>query len=125
MKRYVISGASSGIGRECSKRLIEDGHQVIMVARRTPSFNGDIPQNSNNVIFFEKDLSIAGSAGSLVNTLEREKLLPIDGFVHCAGVAPLMKIDENNFAAVRNAYEVNLFSFLEMMDGLTNGGGVF
>lgn len=39
-KKYtVITGASSGIGAASAKKLVENGHNVIMVARRTERLN--------------------------------------------------------------------------------------
>ena len=34
MSRALVSGASSGIGRELARLLARDGHEVILVARR-------------------------------------------------------------------------------------------
>jgi len=117
MKRYLITGASSGIGKTCTENLLEQGNDVIAVSRSVPSITNE------RLVHFECDLSLPGSGIKLVEKLKDRKLLPIDGVVHCAGVAPLLKISENELEKVEGAYEVNLFSFIDIMDTLKNRGG--
>lgn len=122
MKRYIVTGASSGIGKSCAKRLIENGNQVIMVARNENLMRIAVKDNGNAVVIKE-DLSKYGAGETVIEKLEELKLLPIDGLVHCAGIAPLKKIEENTIDLVTNAFETNVFSFVDMVEALKNRGG--
>lgn len=115
MKRYLITGASSGIGKACAARLLDAGNDVIAVSRTNPKF-----ENSNSFTFIETDLSIFGSGTRLINELKLRSLLPLDGFIHCAGVAPLLTISENAIDKVKKVYEVNVLSFVDIMSTLKN-----
>lgn len=120
MKKYIVTGASSGIGKECTRMLLNQGNQVIMVARTKPSFS-NIRKNKES-IFIDSDFSIPGSGELLIDYLGNNNLLPINGLIHCAGIAPLLKISENLPDKVKRGYEVNLFSFMEIMNALEWGG---
>jgi NAD(P)-dependent dehydrogenase (short-subunit alcohol dehydrogenase family) len=39
-KTYVVVGASSGIGQEMAKMLLQDGHRVVTLSRTPPSLSG-------------------------------------------------------------------------------------
>lgn len=95
MKRYIITGASSGVGKVCTKRLLKQGNQVIIVARNTAAIDELAKDYLENALIKECDLSIPGNAQKLIEELREGSLLPIDGMVYCAGIAPLMKIEEN------------------------------
>ena len=107
MTRYLVTGASSGIGKACAVKLLEQDNNVIAVSRSMPAID------NNRMNYVECDLSLPGSGTKLVvEKLKERDLLPIDGFIHCAGVAPLLKISENEADKVKSIYEVNLFSFI-------------
>ena len=122
MKRYIVTGASSGIGKACVKRLLEKGNQVILIARNEKAMQ--ITANGNeNALVLKADLSKCGCGESVIEKLENSKLLPIDGLIHCAGIAPLKKVEENTRDVVCETFETNVFSFIDIIEALRNRGG--
>lgn len=110
--RYIITGASSGIGKRCAERLLENGHQCLLLARSEEKLI-NMQSVYKNATVQTIDLS---HLESIENVFEEHKeLFPFDGFIHCAGVAPLKRIDENDIDILRTAYATNVFSFIELM----------
>lgn len=96
MNRYIITGESSGVGKVCTKRLLKQGNQVIIVERNTAAMDELAKDYPENALIKECELSIPGNTQKLIEEFrESSSLLPIDGMVYCAGIATLMKIEEN------------------------------
>ena len=95
-----------------------------MLARAEKKLN-EIKDKYNNAIIKPVDLSNLESIEGIIK--ETKELFPFDGLIHCAGVAPLKRTDENDSETLRNAYATNVFSFIELMrlfvqEGVCNDG---
>lgn len=115
MKTYVITGASSGIGKACVKRLLQAGNRCAIIARNEAALCSIAHEYGKAALVIAEDLAAMQSAEGIFEKLKAVGFLPLDGIVHCAGIAPLKRIDENDCQIVQQAYAVNLFSFLELM----------
>lgn len=113
-KIYIVTGAGSGIGRETSRVLAEQGATVIMM-----DVNADGLAESA-VICGEKshpitiDLTDATAVAEAVLQIV-EKYGKLDGLVHCAGISsrkPLNVLSKEGFSKVM---DVNFFSFVELV----------
>lgn len=84
-KTFLVTGASSGIGRETCKRICQQGGSFIATARREEllkSLVEDCKKESNKFIL--ADLSKDNDIEDLVTNTEN-----IDGIIHCAGIVSL------------------------------------
>jgi len=95
-----------------------------LLARSEKKLN-EIKDKYNNAIIKPVDLSNLESIEGIIK--ETKELFPFDGLIHCAGVAPLKRTDENDSETLRNAYATNVFSFIELMrlfvqEGVCNDG---
>ena len=118
-KRIIVTGASRGVGNAVVKRLLNQGHTVIATAR-TNAFNAE--ENNGDLYFIKTDLSVSYSGIELVDHINKASLLPIDGFVHCAGIAPLLRVTENEKAKVKEVFEVNALSFFDIVQSVEKWG---
>ncbi len=123
--KYIITGASSGIGKRCAERLLEKGNECLLIARSEDKLNS-IKMHYGGAVIKAIDLNNYDQIKDIFD--EYSYMFPFDGMVHCAGIAPLKRIDENDIDTVKNTYGTNVFSFIELMrfmakEGVCNDGG--
>lgn len=119
MARYLITGASSGIGRECARKLSELGHEVILVARNEESLKKLSDELPHESYWYSYDLSNAENIKDIFSYC-KENIGKLDGMIYAAGVnadIPIKAISVGSFASVMN---VNCGSFLMMGKFLAN-----
>jgi uncharacterized protein len=84
----LVTGASSGIGLELAKLLAANGHDVVLVARRTPRLQelGDdlMRRHDVNATIIPKDLSRPAAAEEIYSEVT-QKQLAVDVLVNAAG----------------------------------------
>lgn len=114
-KRILITGASSGIGAACAQVAARLGASVILVARRADKLDEVRTSLANPEIHtcLSYDLGDIAQIPSLVAQATHDRKL--DGFVHAAGLMPLMPIGVVDYIAAKEAFDVNYFSFLELV----------
>jgi uncharacterized protein len=118
-KRVLLTGASSGIGRELGKELARRGALLALAARRRPlleSLAEEIRADGGTApVVLEADLSRRGAAQELA-AAAKEALGPVDVLVNNAGggvggrVAAVGDRDE-----AREAFEINYWSPLALI----------
>jgi short-subunit dehydrogenase len=84
----LITGASSGIGRELAHRFARDGHDCVLLARSEDALH-DLSEtlqsaHSINAHVLPADLSVPGVANDIVTDL-KERSLTVDVLVNNAG----------------------------------------
>jgi NAD(P)-dependent dehydrogenase (short-subunit alcohol dehydrogenase family) len=91
MKTFVVTGASQGIGREISKALARDGHQVVMLSRDPQRAAAALEQvravAKGQVDSLTGDLSLMSEARRLANEVQA-KLSRLDALVLSASMIP-------------------------------------
>lgn len=128
-RNFVVSGASSGIGRLLTEKLIDCGCTVTGIGRSEKKFDdfklslGEKSANLNVEIF---DVTEEREWEALAKRLE-EKYGKIDGVINCAGIFPPFKktvactseetesVIKTNFLSAVYAIN-NLFSLIERSD---------
>lgn len=101
----VITGASSGIGKELAYQLAEKKYNLILVARRKDrleKIKKDLNKNNIEVEIFAYDLQDLQACKKLIANIQEK---PIDIFVNNAG-----------FGTVGNSFEVDTSRELDMID---------
>jgi len=94
----LVTGASSGIGRAISTRLVEEGANVIGVTRRPSVLEEDVSP-------IQADLSRREEVVAVFRGLGK-----IDALVNCAGVAYLSRIIDGNPADWDEMWRVNVMA---------------
>lgn len=122
MKTYLITGASGGIGRNTAEELLKKGNRCALIGRNSDMLAQLEETWPEAALPCLCDLRKDDTVKKIFELLEEKGFLPLDGFVHCAGVAPLMCVDESDMGVVWDTYAVNLFSFLEIMKFFVSSG---
>ena len=129
-KTVLISGAGGGIGRVTSQQLSRLGARIIMM---------DVfPDRLEETM---KSLEGTGHRCYVSNLKKIEELEPLiaqvyddvgtlDGFVHCAGIAPMRPFKMTKYEDILPTMQINFFSFVEIVRCITlkkrfaNGGSI-
>ncbi len=108
-KVILITGCSTGIGRDLAQRLSQSGHTVIATARSVEAM--DV---LNVALKLPLDVTNPESIQSAVNaTLEH--FGRIDILLNNAGYAQVGAIEELSDIQIQNMYDVNVFGVIRMI----------
>lgn len=113
-KLYIVTGAGSGIGRETSRVLAEQGAMVIMMDINADGLAESAAICGEQCHPMTIDLTDATAVAEAVSWVV-EKYGKLDGLVHCAGISsrkPLNVLSKEGFSKVM---DVNFFSFVELV----------
>ena len=119
---YIVTGASSGIGRETALLLNELGASVIAIARNEQRLTqmkaeAKFPEN----MFIEiKDLAEnIENLPKYVKSL-KEKYTKFSGLVYCAGMGELIPMLLLEYEELKKLFDINYYSPLFMIKGLAD-----
>jgi len=121
-KTVILSGASSGIGKDLAVRLIkEHGCKVIGIARtesKLAALKEELGIHSDKFTYYTFDVSEKAKWSELAETLEKENIQP-DILINNAGILPKFDRFENyTLDEVDKAMEINFFSSVYSMKAL-------
>lgn len=121
MKGYVlITGASSGIGRAIAVRLAGEWPLILCGRDRarleeTRALCGEAARTE----LFALDFADIEQVAPQMQTFLQERDLPVAGFVHSAGMAPLAPLRITSLTAMQEIMHVNFFAAAEILRILT------
>lgn len=107
-KLVVITGASSGIGLALTKRFSQEGHPVLMLARRA-----DLMQQENlpNTLCISTDVTNREQMENAIKQAE-QKYGKTDLLINCAGIMLLGNTAKQNYAEWDAMIDVNIKGIL-------------
>lgn len=121
-QRFIITGASSGIGKEIALFLNRLGATVIGIGRDTGRLN-EMKSNAfrpENVFIEQKDLTAnIEDLSSYVKKL-KEKYGKFSGMVYCAGVVPIQPLAITDLDTVQDALNINYLAPVFLAKGLAD-----
>jgi hypothetical protein len=118
--RFLITGVSSGLGRELAEAALAAGHVVAGTVRNaldTASFNALHPQNARAVVL---DVTHADDVAPAIAALERD-FGPVHVLVNNAGYGHEGTLEESTMAELRRQFDVNVFGAVAMMKAVLPG----
>jgi len=111
-KTVILTGASSGIGKEIAFRLIRHHScTVIAIARneeRLLKVKAELGELSDKYIVCSFDASVKENWVKLASDFENSDT-PVDILINCAGVLPKFKAGQTS-DEIKNIFEINFFS---------------
>ncbi len=114
-KQIIVTGASSGIGKETVKLLDRLGAKTILIARREEKLKNVISDLQNNEsCYYSTDLSQLDVIEELVKRIVSEHG-PLDGFVHSAGVSSSRPLKTIKPDVLHKVMAINFYSFVEFV----------
>lgn len=124
----IITGAGSGIGRATAVQLGFEGYTVVLVGRRRERLEQTADGVSSEAVILPADVSRPVEAERLVaDTVAAAGR--VDAIVHCAGLAPLLPIEQMDTDLFDAVIATNLSAAFYLAKAAwepmkTQGGGV-
>lgn len=115
----LITGASSGIGRETAIKLAEKGFHVIAAARRENRLN-NLADQFQNIIPKQVDLSQADETEVFCRYLS-ELQNPVTVLVNNAGYSVRGALEDVSIDVIHRLFEVNLFALMRVTQACLPG----
>lgn len=106
-RNYVITGASSGIGAACARRLSREGATVTLAARREDLLAGLAAGLPGEAAWIAADVA-RGEDMAAVAALAEERFGRIDGVVCNAGIMPSSAIGQGRVGDWERMIDVNV-----------------
>lgn len=113
-KKFIVTGASSGIGRSTAIRLSQQGASVVLMSR-----NKEQLQETQNLMEGTSHQIIPVDLGQVEDMTELfdeivSDGIKIDGLVHCAGMATILPLNMIKRNKLEECMNVNLYALLEL-----------
>lgn len=114
MSRWLITGCSTGFGREIARAALEAGHSVVVTARRAEAVQDFADEFGDRALPVALDVTDAGQVAAAVAAAEKA-FGGIDVLVNNAGHGYLSAVEEGEDAEVRKLFDVNYFGAVDMI----------
>ena len=112
-KNIVVTGASSGIGREIAEYISTLGANVILIARNETALQ-KITSGMTNSQYYSFDLNKINEIESLANKVKND-VGKISGIVYSAGIAPMRPLNLLKPENLLDVLRVNFLAYIELV----------
>ena len=110
---WLITGCSTGFGRELAKHVLESGNKAAVTARNPEDIQDIVDGNNENAIALKLDVTKEEEIKAAVaDTIA--KFGRIDVLVNNAGIGYFGAVEESEDEAVRKMFEINVFGLARM-----------
>lgn len=119
-KTVVVTGASSGIGRECAIGCSRMGARLVLVARNEERLKETMSQlDGCGHIYVLADLAnpecVTAAADKILSEIGK-----VDGLVNCAGISATLSLKQTIHARLEEYFRANVCSALDLTRELAN-----
>lgn len=118
-KTIIVTGASSGIGRQCAIDFSRMGAKVIIIARNEERLNLTLKQLSGQGhLSIKADLTNSQLIPNIVESI-CEVVGKVDGLVNCAGISTTLPLKLMSEEKLEEFFKSNVFSAIELTREVT------
>ncbi|MGA5466064.1 oxidoreductase [Mycobacterium sp. NPDC050041] len=114
MARWLITGCSTGIGREIARVALEDGHSVVVTARRAEAVGDFAETFGERAVPVALDVTDKGQVAAAVAAAD-DAFGGVDVLVNNAGYGYMSAVEEGDDAEVRKLFDTNYFGAVDMI----------
>jgi NAD(P)-dependent dehydrogenase (short-subunit alcohol dehydrogenase family) len=114
MARWLITGCSTGFGREIARAALEAGHDAVVTARRPEVVQDLVDAFGDRAVAVALDVTDAAEIAAAVSAAEKA-FGGVDVLVNNAGHGYLSAVEEGEDAEVRKLFDVNYFGAVNMI----------
>jgi len=113
-KNIIITGASSGIGRQCAITFSQLGANIILIARNKERLKDTFNKlEKGNHLIISQDITEYDKLEEVVNTAV-DKIGRISGFVHSAGIEMTLPLRNMQPSYYEKMFSINVISGFEL-----------
>lgn len=120
MARWLITGCSTGFGREIAGAALQAGHRVVVTARRADAVRGFAEEFGELALPVALDVTDRDQIAAAVAAADAV-FGGIDVLVNNAGHGYLSAVEEGEDAEVRKLFNVNYFGAVDMIKAVLPG----
>jgi NAD(P)-dependent dehydrogenase (short-subunit alcohol dehydrogenase family) len=114
MAHWLVTGCSTGFGREIARAALESGHNVVVTARRADAVRDLADEFGDQALAVELDVTDHEQIAAAVAAAD-EAFGGVDVLVNNAGHGYLSAVEEGEDAEVRKLFDVNYFGAVDMI----------
>lgn len=115
---WLITGCSTGFGRELARQVLESGYRTVVTARK-PEELSDLAALGESLIL-PLDVTKQDQIHAAIQAAE-EKFGSVDVLVNNAGIGYFAAVEESEEEQVRRMFEINVFGLSRMIHAVLPG----
>ena len=112
-KVWLITGCSTGFGRELAKQVLSLGYSVAVAARNPDDIKDIVADYPETALAVKLDVTVEAEIIAAVNSAI-QKFGQLDVLVNNAGIGYFGAIEESEEEEVRRMFEINFFGLAKM-----------
>lgn len=114
-KKILVTGASSGIGKQVALLCSQRGARVVLLARDVERLEETVQQlHGTGHKYYSYDLENVEQMEEFLQSIVEENG-SFDGIVHCAGVGDLIPLKMLKPSMLERIMRINFYSFVELV----------
>jgi NAD(P)-dependent dehydrogenase (short-subunit alcohol dehydrogenase family) len=119
-KVWLITGCSTGFGRELAQRTLELGYSTVITALQSEEVNDLIAGREDQALALELDVTKPAEVMTAVRAAHK-RFGRIDVLVNNAGIGYLRSFEGSDIADVKRLFDVNLWGLVSMTRAVLPG----